>query len=83
MLLKHPNSEKLYCEKIDLGDEVREIASGVQKEISIENMSGLVLVASNLKPRKLGGFQSNGMVLMASNSDHTIIELLRPDPSFY
>ena len=44
-------------------------------------MKGLVIIAANLKARKLGGFPSNGMVLMASNSDHSIIELLRPDES--
>jgi len=27
--MKHPESENLYCEKIDMGDEVREIASGL------------------------------------------------------
>ena len=43
-------------------------------------MSGLVLVLSNLKPRKLAGFNSNGMVLCASNSDHSKVELLRPHP---
>ena len=76
---KHPDSEKLYCEKIDLGYEVREIASGVQKQIPLEKMAGLVMIAANLKPKKLGGFPSNGMVMMASNSEHTIIELLRPE----
>ena len=33
-----------------------------------------VMIAANLKPKKLGGFPSNGMVMMASNSEHTIIE---------
>jgi aminoacyl tRNA synthase complex-interacting multifunctional protein 1 len=41
-------------------------------------MSGLVLVVANLKPRKLAGFESNGMVMAASNQDHTAVELLRP-----
>jgi len=43
-------------------------------------MSGLVLVLSNLKPKKLAGFNSNGMVLCASNEDHTKVEILRPKP---
>ena len=46
-------------------------------------MSGLVLVAANLKPKKLAGFTSNGMVLMASSSDHSIIEILKPDSSYW
>jgi len=41
-------------------------------------MSGLVLVMANLKPRKLAGFESNGMVVCASNGDHSAVEILRP-----
>jgi len=39
-----------------LGDEVREIGSGLQKNVKIEEMKGLVCVMANLKPRKLAGF---------------------------
>lgn len=49
--------------------EIREIASGLQKFVKIEGMSGLVIVASNLKPRSVAGFMSNGMVIAASNKD--------------
>ena len=53
---QHPESDKLYCEKIDIGGEIREIASGLQKFITLEEMtSDLVLVLANLKPRKLAG----------------------------
>lgn len=52
---KHPESEKLYCEKIDIGGEIREIGSGLQQFVPISDMSGLVVVLVNLKPRKLGG----------------------------
>ena len=44
----------------------------------LEQMAGNVLVMVNLKPRPLAGFQSNGMVVCASNEEHTVIELLRP-----
>ena len=37
-----------------------------------------VLVMANLKDRKIGGFNSQGMVLCASNSEHTVIKLLEP-----
>ena len=46
--------------------------------MKIEDMKGLVCVLVNLKPRKLAGFESNGMVVAASNADHTIVELIRP-----
>lgn len=53
---KHPDSDKLYCEKIDIGGgEIREIGSGLQKFVDLSEMKGLVLVLANLKPRKLGG----------------------------
>lgn len=41
-------------------------------------MTGLCLVITNLKPRKIGGFESNGMVLCTSNSDKSKVEILRP-----
>jgi aminoacyl tRNA synthase complex-interacting multifunctional protein 1 len=42
-------------------------------------MKGKVIVMANLKPRPLAGFVSNGMVVCASNDDHTIVELLIPE----
>jgi aminoacyl tRNA synthase complex-interacting multifunctional protein 1 len=76
----HPDSENLYYEKIDLGEgELREIGSGLQKFVKLETMTeGLVIVFANLKPRKLADFMSNGMVMCASNADHTAVEIMRP-----
>jgi methionine--tRNA ligase beta chain len=74
---KHPESTKLYCEKIDIGEPaLREIASGLQEKVLIEEMTGLVLIMANLKARKLAGFNSNGMVLCASKEGSVV--LLRP-----
>lgn len=78
---KHPDSEKLYCEKINLGKEVREIASGLQKFIPIEGMTGKVVVFYNLKVKKLGGFPSHGMVMCATDKKvegEEKVELVRP-----
>lgn len=44
-------------------------------------MKGKCIVYYNLKPRPLAGEKSEGMVLCTSNSDHSKIELLRPDDS--
>lgn len=74
---KHPESNYLYCEEVDIKREVRQIASGLQDDIPIEGMSGKVIVFSNLKVKKLGGFPSNGM-LMCSNTNQKEFELLRP-----
>jgi methionine--tRNA ligase beta chain len=76
----HPTSEKLYCEKIDIGNgEIRSIGSGLKNYIPIENMKDqMVIVLANLKPRNLGGFPSHGMVLCGKTTDETKIEFLRP-----
>ena len=76
----HPDSEHLYKEKIDLGEgEPRLIGSGLKGKVPLEDMTkGFVVVFANLKPRKLADFISNGMVMAASNSDKSTIELIRP-----
>ena len=77
---RHPDSDYLYCEEIDIKREVREIASGLQHDIPIEGMAGKTIVFANLKVKKLGGFPSNGMVL-CSNLNQSLFELLRPHDS--
>jgi methionine--tRNA ligase beta chain len=74
----HEEADKLYCEEIDVGEaEPRKIASGLRPYMSAEDMDGrLVLVLCNLKERKLAGFPSHGMVLCASNQDHTEVKLV-------
>lgn len=56
----HPDSDTLYCEKIDLGGgDIRQVASGLQKFIKIEELKdAMVVVLCNLKPRKLANFES-------------------------
>ena len=77
---EHPEADKLYCEEIDVGEgEPRQIASGLRPYLKPEDMEGkLCLVLCNLKERKLVGFPSHGMVLCASNKDHTVVRLVNP-----
>jgi len=74
----HEEADKLYCEEIDVGeDEPRQIASGLRPYLSEEDLNGrMVLVLCNLKTRKLAGFPSHGMVLCASNEDHSVVKLV-------
>ncbi|AAZ13297.1 tyrosyl/methionyl-tRNA synthetase, putative [Trypanosoma equiperdum] len=69
----HPESQKLYIEEIDLGEEggkCRTILSGLQEYVKQEDfLNRLVLVIANLEPRKIGGIPSEGMVLCASCND--------------
>lgn len=77
---EHEEAEKLYCEEIDVGEEEpRKIASGLRPYLKPEDLEGRkVLVLCNLKERKLVGFPSHGMVLCASNADHTDVRLVNP-----
>lgn len=76
----NPNSDKLYNEKIDIGNgEIRGIASGLQKLVPIEDMQNkLCVVLVNLKARKLADYMSHGMVLCAETPDRNTAELLQP-----
>lgn len=77
---EHEEADKLYCEEIDVGeDEPRMIASGLKNYLKAEDIeSRKVLVLCNLKKRNLVGFPSHGMVLCASNEDHTDVRLVNP-----
>lgn len=67
----HESADRLYCEEIDVGEDApRQIASGLREHCTLEEMQGrLVLVVCNLRPAKLAGFSSNGMVLAAKSQD--------------
>lgn len=77
---RHPTAEKLYVESIDLGEEKpRTIVSGLVQFVPLDKMQNrLVVVVCNLKPAKLQGIESAGMVLAASNDDHTQVEIVDP-----
>ena len=77
----HPDSDKLWCEKIDVGeDEPREIASGLRAYYpdADQLVDRKVLVVCNLKAAKLAGFASNGMVLCASSEDRETVAFVEP-----
>jgi len=72
------NSDKLIKLQISLGEEERQIVAGIGKHYSPEDLIGkLIVVVSNLEPRKLLGEESNGMLLAASNEEE--LALLVPD----
>lgn len=75
---EHPDSTKLFCEEIDIGnDEPLQIASGLRAYYSLQDMQDKqCLVLVNLKPAKLGGFKSHGMVLCASSDNQ--VEFISP-----
>lgn len=67
---KVENADKLLVSQIKIGDEVRTIVSGIAKFYDPSELIGKkVIVVANLKPVKLRGIESNGMILCASNGD--------------
>ncbi|KAF7274204.1 hypothetical protein GWI33_013124 [Rhynchophorus ferrugineus] len=77
---RHPDADALYVEKIDLGEEKpRTIVSGLVNFVPIEEMENrMVVVLCNLKPAKMRGIESQGMVLCASVDDPKQVEPLLP-----
>ncbi|HBP38512.1 MAG TPA: methionine--tRNA ligase [Clostridiales bacterium] len=62
-------SDKLLCSQIDLGGEIRQIVSGIAQSYRAEELPGKqVVVVTNLKPRKIRGVDSNGMLLCATTA---------------
>mmetsp|Transcript_4640 Transcript_4640/g.11936 ORF Transcript_4640/g.11936 Transcript_4640/m.11936 type:complete len:207 (+) Transcript_4640:12-632(+) len=76
----HPDSEKLFIEEIDVGEEEpRQIVSGLQAYYSAEDLEGMrCLVVANLPKAKLAGVDSFGMVLCGSENDKAKVEILLP-----
>ena len=71
---KHPNADKLYVLKVDTGEKIRTIVSGIAEYFTLEELEGRqVVVAANLKPAKLRGVESDGMLLMAQDGDKLAI----------
>jgi methionyl-tRNA synthetase len=62
----HPDAEKLFVLEIDLGTEKRQLVAGLRNYYRPEDLIGKkIVVVSNLKPAKLRGIESNGMLLAA------------------
>jgi methionyl-tRNA synthetase len=60
----HPNADKLYVIRLDLGHEKRQIVASIKSYYTKEELVGKhLIIVSNLKPAKLRGVESNGMLL--------------------
>ena len=71
-------ANKLYCLSVDLGSETRTIVSGLVPYYKEEELVGKnVVVVTNLKPAKLRGIESNGMLLAAGDGD--VVKLITVD----
>ena len=69
-----PKTDKLIKLQVKIGDEERTIVSGIAKHYEPENLIGKnVIVIANLKPAKLRGIESRGMVLAASDGEGNLV----------
>lgn len=75
---RHPKADKLLVFKVDLKTEVRQIVSGIAKYYDPQSLIDCkVVVVKNLKPIKLRGEESFGMLLCASDKDDNNLELIQ------
>ena len=66
----HPKADKLLILTLKIGEETRQVVSGIKQWYTAEQLIGKkVVVITNLKPVKLRGIESNGMVLAAEDKD--------------
>ena len=75
---KHPDADSLYVEEVDVGEEkTRTVVSGLVKYVPLEEMQNrLAIFMCNLKPAKMRGITSEGMLMCASTPEK-VIELYR------
>jgi len=70
----HPNADKLYVMKINLGGEERQIVAGLKAHYKAEELQGRkIVVVTNLEPVVLRGQKSDGMLLAAQDGPNVVI----------
>jgi len=73
----HPNADRLYVVKVDLGDKTKQLVAGIKGSYAKEELLGKqVVVVDNLEPALLRGVESQGMIL--ASSDDTGIAIVSP-----
>ena len=78
---KVKKSKKLIQLKVDIGKEKRQILAGIAESYEPEDLIGqTVIIVANLKPAKLMGIESQGMVLAASNDERTLLAGFDEEP---
>jgi methionyl-tRNA synthetase len=70
----HPNAENLYVLQVDCGTEKRQLVAGIKKFYTPDQLDGMhIVVCMNMKPAKLRGVESNGMLCAADDGEHVIV----------
>jgi len=70
----HPNADKLYVFKVNIGTEERQLVAGLKPYYKPEELAGKqIIVVANLEPRPLRGVESRGMLLAAQAGEEVVI----------
>ncbi|HHU80028.1 MAG: methionine--tRNA ligase [Bacilli bacterium] len=78
----HPDAKKLLVLQVKIGNEVRQIVSGIREYYEPQDLIGkVVVVVENLKEAKIRGLQSKGMILCASKGDRLEVVEVKSLPS--
>ena len=76
-----PKAKKLLCMQLDLGYEQRQVVSGIAAYYTPEQLVGKkVIIVANLKPAKLCGIESQGMILASGEEDVRVVFLAEDTP---
>ncbi|RZN64315.1 MAG: methionine--tRNA ligase [Candidatus Methanoliparum thermophilum] len=76
----HPQADKLYILKVNIGNEKRQIVAGLKDYLSAEELLGKsIVLVSNLKHAKLRGIESQGMLLAADAEKSNKVVLIHPE----
>jgi methionyl-tRNA synthetase len=70
----HPNADRLFVLKVDLGGEERQLVAGIRSTYTAEELVGKrIVVIANLEPAVLRGEESQGMLLAASDENGPVV----------
>ena len=70
----HPNADRLYVLRIDLGDEERSIVAGIKSHYTEEQLIGRqIVIVANLEPAVIRGEKSQGMLLAGKTEEKVIL----------
>ncbi|MBU5676472.1 methionine--tRNA ligase [Alkaliphilus sp. MSJ-5] len=77
---KHPKADRLLVLQLQVGNERRQVVSGIAAYYKPEELAGkTVMLVANLKPVKLRGIESHGMILAASNDEKLVLGTVDKD----
>jgi methionyl-tRNA synthetase len=70
----HPNADRLYVLKLDVGGAERQIVSGIRQHYTPEELVGrTIILAANLEPADLRGVMSHGMLLAVRDGEKVVV----------